>query len=83
MIPEELLTAEAKFFDPACKDGLFLNAICERLMYSKYEIKAYPNEFKRHNHIVDEQLYGIAISKGSYNKTLELLYGKKNKDDYS
>lgn len=83
MIPEELLTAEAKFFDPACKDGLFLKILYERLMNSKSELKAYPDEFNRHSHIIDEQLYGIAISKESYGKTLELLYGKKNNDDYS
>ena len=52
-------------------------------MNSKSELKAYPDEFNRHSHIIDEQLYGIAISKESYGKTLELLYGKKNNDDYS
>lgn len=83
MIPKELLNPEAKFFDPACKDGLFLKIIYERLMGSKSELAAYPDEFNRHSHIIDEQLYGVAISKESYNKTLELLYGKKNKDDYS
>lgn len=74
-IPEEYFTVGSKFLDLACKDGLFLSVICERLMSSKSLQEAYPNINTRYNYIVNEQLYGIALSDYSYELASDFLYG--------
>lgn len=78
-IPDEYFTVGSKFLDLACKDGLFLSVICERLMSSKSLQEAYPNINTRYNYIVNEQLYGIALSDSSYELASDFLYGDHDK----
>ncbi|MCM1222060.1 MAG: Eco57I restriction-modification methylase domain-containing protein [Lachnospiraceae bacterium] len=75
MLPAELFNRDTKFLDPACKGGEFLYEIYNRLMNSD-DLKLYrKNENQRSLHILENQLFGIAISEGSYIATTDLLYG--------
>ncbi len=61
LLPSELwINKNAKFLDPASKTGIFLREIAKRLM--KGLEKQIPDKQKRINHILTNQLYGIAIT---------------------
>ena len=53
---------DAKFLDPAVKSGRFLAEIYSRLMVSPLMVTAFPNEQDRHEHILRNQLFGVATS---------------------
>ena len=61
MLPQELFTQkETTFLDPVSKSGVFLREIAKRLMTGlETEI---PDQQERINHILENQLYGIAIT---------------------
>ncbi|GIV02825.1 MAG: site-specific DNA-methyltransferase (adenine-specific) [Fimbriimonadales bacterium] len=61
LLPAELWRdPEAKFLDPACKSGVFLREIAKRLNEGlKDQI---PDQQERVNHIMKNQLFGIAIT---------------------
>lgn len=61
MLPKELFRdPNVKFLDPACKSGVFLREIAKRLIVGLAD--TYPDLQQRVNHILQEQLYGIAIT---------------------
>lgn len=61
LLPPQLWTDKnAKFLDPVSKTGIFLREIAKRLM--KGLEKQIPDRQKRINHIMANQLYGIAIT---------------------
>lgn len=61
MLPQELFSnPEAKFLDPVCKSGVFLREITKRLMAGLE--KQFPDMQKRLDHILHNQVYGIAIT---------------------
>ncbi len=61
LLPEELWSDEtATFLDPACKSGVFLREIARRLDQG-LEAKI-PDRQERINHIMKNQLFGIAIT---------------------
>jgi site-specific DNA-methyltransferase (adenine-specific) len=61
MIPGEIwANKDARFLDPCCKSGVFLREIAKRLV-SGLE-KKIPDKQKRINHILKNQLFGIAIT---------------------
>lgn len=61
MLPTDLWSnPNAKFLDPACKTGVFLREIVKRLI--KGLEKQIPDEQERINHILSQQVYGIAIT---------------------
>lgn len=61
LLPQQLWTDKnAKFLDPVSKTGIFLREIAKRLM--KGLEKQIPDKQKRINHILTNQLYGIAIT---------------------
>ncbi len=61
LLPVKIWTDKnVKFFDPVSKSGVFLREIAKRLM--KGLEKKIPNRQKRVNHILNNQLYGIAIT---------------------
>ena len=61
MLPKELWSnKEITFLDPASKSGIFLREIAKRLILGlKDEI---PDMQTRVNHILKNQLFGIAIT---------------------
>ena len=61
MLPQELFSdPNTKFLDPACKTGVFLREITKRLIVGLESI--YPDLQERFDHILHEQVFGIAIT---------------------
>ncbi|MGC8654656.1 MAG: Eco57I restriction-modification methylase domain-containing protein, partial [Candidatus Kryptoniota bacterium] len=61
LLPQKLWSdPEARFFDPACKSGVFLREIAKRLDRG-LENKIHDQQ-ERINHIMKNQLFGIAIT---------------------
>jgi len=61
LLPETLWSDKnARFLDPVCKSGVFLREIAKRLMVGLE--KEIPDKQKRANHILKNQLFGIAIT---------------------
>ena len=75
LLPSELFNPDTKFLDPACKGGEYLKAIYDRLMESPSMKSTYPNQIERSNHILFNQLYGIALSTISKERTKTKLLG--------
>jgi len=61
LLPQELWSdPEARFLDPACKTGVFLREIAQRL--DKGLEAKIPDRQARINHIMKNQLFGMAIT---------------------
>lgn len=61
LLPQELFeNPDTKFLDPACKSGVFLREIAKRLIKG-LELQI-PDLQERLDHILHNQLYGIAIT---------------------
>jgi len=61
MLPQSLWNdKDSRFLDPVCKSGVFLREIAKRLDEGLKE--TIPDKQKRINHILSNQLYGIAIT---------------------
>lgn len=80
-LPEEVWNSKTTFLDLACKGGEYLKEIFNRLMETESLQAEFPNEISRAFHILDKQLFGIALSPISLNRTTNLLngYGKNIK----
>lgn len=78
IIPEELWNDKTVFLDPACKGGEYLREIYDRLMETQILKDKHPNVIERSNHILGEQLYGIALSQVSLDRTTKKLMGYGN-----
>ncbi len=76
MLPEELWEdPNAKFLDPVCKSGVFLREIAKRLINGLEE--KIPDQKERIDHILKNQLYGIAITELTSLMTRRTLYCSK------
>ena len=72
----------AKFLDPFCKSGVFLREITKRLLEGLK--KEMPDEQKRVNHILKNQVFGIAITELTALLSRRSLYCSKSaKSEYS
>ena len=61
MLPQELFSnPNTKFLDPACKTGVFLREITKRLLVGLED--QIPDLQERIDHILHNQVYGIAIT---------------------
>ena len=58
--PEVWKDKSLRFLDPVCKSGVFLREIAKRLMVGLEDV--IPNKQKRINHILNKQIFGIAIT---------------------
>ena len=76
MLPAEVWDSNTKFLDPACKGGEYLREIYDRLMETESIIADYPDTITRSNHILKEQIYGIALSQVSLDRTTKRLFGE-------
>ena len=76
MLPKDIWkNKEIKFLDPCAKTGVFLREIVKRLDDGlKEEI---PNKEERINHILKNQVYGIAITEITSLVTRRSLYCSK------
>ena len=77
-LDKSMFNPNTRFLDPACKGGEFLREIYDRLMESETMQSAYPNIIERSNHILMHQLYGIALSDVSRDRTKRSLLGIGN-----
>jgi site-specific DNA-methyltransferase (adenine-specific) len=60
-LPEKIWRdKDARFLDPFCKSGVFLREITKRLLAGLE--KEIPNRQKRINHILQNQIFGLAIT---------------------
>lgn len=77
LLPKELWSNKnAKFLDPVSKSGVFLREIAKRLM--KGLEKQIPDKQERINHILNNQLYGIAITELTSLLSRRSLYCSKS-----
>jgi len=77
MLPKEIWrNKDAKFLDPTCKTGVFLREIAKRLI--KGLEKKIPDRQKRINHVLKNQIYGVAITELTSLLSRRSLYCSKN-----
>ncbi len=83
LLPRELWSdRNAKFLDPVCKTGVFLREIAKRLLKG-LEIEI-PDLQERVNHILTNQIYGIAITELTSLLSRRTLYcSKYSNGEYS
>lgn len=83
MLPQELFqNPDVKFLDPVCKSGVFLREITKRLMAGL--ARTMPDLQKRLDHILHNQVYGIAITELTSLLSRRTLYCTKYPNcDYS
>lgn len=83
LLPAELWSdRNARFLDPSCKSGVFLREIARRL--DKGLENQIPDRHTRINHILRNQLYGIAITELTALLARRSLYCSKSANgDYS
>lgn len=78
LLPADVWNDQTVFLDPACKGGEYLREIYDRLMDCELMQSKYPDEFERSNYILGKQLYGIALSQVSLERTTKKLRGYDN-----
>lgn len=76
MLPAEVWNSKTKFLDPACKGGEYLREVYDRLMETEILQSEFPNTIERSNHILKNQIYGIALSQVSLERTTKKLLGE-------
>ena len=83
LLPQELFNStKTTFLDPCCKSGVFLREIAKRLL--KGLEKQIPDLQKRINHIMNKQLFGIALTRLTSEMGRRTLYCAKKADgEYS
>jgi site-specific DNA-methyltransferase (adenine-specific) len=80
-LPSDVWNDSTVFLDPACKDGGYLKAIYRKLVVEIVNNKElfankYDNNLDRvKNHVLSEQIYGIALNQNSRNITVNNLNG--------
>lgn len=76
LLPPQLFNdPRTTFLDPVSKTGVFLREIAKRLMVGLAPI--YPDEQERRNHILQNQVFGIAITDLTSLLSRRSLYGSK------
>jgi site-specific DNA-methyltransferase (adenine-specific) len=80
-LPDELFhDPNTKFLDPACKTGVFLREIAKRLIEGLKDI--IPNRQERIDHILHDQLFGIANTELTSLISRRSLYCSKYPNGY-
>ena len=72
MLPDQVWDPKTKFLDPCCKTGVFLIEIYNKLDEALQKLPEYSNKSKRHNHILNNQIFGIALDDES------LVFSRRN-----
>lgn len=75
LLPEEVWNKDTTFLDPACKSGIFLHEIYLKLMETESLIKDFTDKAERRKHILQNQLYGIALNPMCQLTTARTVYG--------
>lgn len=78
-LPPNIWNSKTKFLDPACKGGEYLRAIYKRLINNPHILAEFENDKDRLSiHILQDQLFGIALTQNSRNIAIKNLKGFKN-----
>lgn len=72
MLPDQVWDPKTKFLDPCCKTGVFLIEIYNKLDEALQKLPDYSDKSKRRNHILNNQIFGIALDDES------LVYSRRN-----
>lgn len=72
MLPDQVWDPKTKFLDPCCKTGVFLIEIYNKLDEALQKLPDYSDKSKRRNHILNNQIFGIALDDES------LIYSRRN-----
>lgn len=72
MLPDQVWDPKTKFLDPCCKTGVFLIEIYNKLDEALQKLPEYGDKSKRRNHILNNQIFGIALDDES------LVYSRRN-----
>lgn len=75
ILPEEVWNKDTTFLDPACKSGIFLHEIYLKLMETPAMIQEFPDEAERRKHILQNQLFGIALNPMCQLTSARTVYG--------
>jgi type I restriction-modification system DNA methylase subunit len=75
LLPDDIWNEQTIFFDPSCKSGIFLVEIYNRLIDHPRLIERFPDKQDRRKHILEVQLYGLAIDDFSCMISQRNLYG--------
>lgn len=75
-LPKEIWQDTTKFLDMSCKGGEYLRGIYDRLMDNETMQSKFPNIIERSNHILKNQIYGIALSNVQLERTTKKLLGE-------
>lgn len=81
LLPQDVWNSHTKFLDSACKSGIFLYEIQKKLMKTPSLIKEFPDAKVRRQHILKNQLYGIAMDGFSQLITIRTVYGHLTDDN--
>ena len=81
-LPDEIWNSKTTFLDPACKSGIFLHEIYKKLMASESVIKDFPDKKERREHILNNQLFGIALDDNCWMLSTRTTYGYLNPDSH-
>lgn len=81
-LPDEVWNSHTTFLDPTCKSGIFLHEIYKKLMESDAVKTVYPDRKERHFHIINNQLYGIAMDKQCQLISMRTAYGQLKEDGH-
>ena len=75
LLPEDVWNKDTTFLDPACKSGIFLHEIYLKLMETPAMIQEFPDKAERREHILQNQLYGIALNPMCQLTSARTVYG--------
>ena len=75
LLPDEVWNKDSTFLDPACKSGIFLHEIYLKLMDTPAMIQEFPDNAERRKHILQNQLYGIALNPMCQLMSTRTVYG--------
>ena len=78
LLPLSIWNDKTVFLDPACKGGEFVRAIYDRLMECEILEAKFPDMVERSNYILKNQIYAIALSQVSLERTAKKLKGYDN-----
>lgn len=81
-LPDEVWNSKTTFLDPACKSGIFLHEIYKKLMATESVIADYPDKKERREHILNNQLYGIAMDDTCWMLSVRTVYGQLKPDSH-
>ena len=81
-LPEDVWNRYTTFFDPICKSGIFLYEIYQKLMESADLIETFPDKQDRREHIVKNQLFGIAVDQICQMMSIRAVYGYLEPDSH-